>query len=467
MVRLLGPVDVIDGAGVVREPGSPIRSTLLALLALDAGRVVDADQLLDLAWDGQPPDSGLRALRFHISRLRAELGAPDPIVTVGHGYRAEVTTDVDLVLQGLSGDAEVTPLVGLWRGPPLADCVHVTAIEHEQQRLGELWLALAERHYRERLDADDMTIVGDLTGLCLEHPMRESLWAILVTAHYQAGDQAQALRTYDQLCRHLRDELGVSPTPLLQDLQHRILEHDVSTPTSSSTPAPAAEPRGRLPTTSSEFIGRRTDLRRLGGLLDRHRLVTVLGAGGVGKTRFALEAAAARRETYGDGVWFCDLSSVDVAESVPFVVAQVLDVNEHGGRSMTDGLLAWINNKQVLLLLDNCEQVAPAVRDLVGALLATSTGVRVLATSREPLRHEAEQRFPLGPLDADTDAVDLFCRRASLNNPTLDCHLHGAAISEACRLVDGIPLAVELAAARTGALVPAEIAARLAESMIC
>ncbi len=387
---------------------------------------------------------------------------PHVIVTAGHGYRAEVTTDVDLVRQGLSGDAEVTPLLGLWRGPPLVDCLHVTAVEHEQRRLSELRLSLAERHFNDRLAADDMTIVGDLTGLCLEHPMRESLWAILVTAHYQAGDQAQALRTYDQLCRHLRDELGVSPTPQLQDLQHRILEHEVPAPVPSPSRAAVDDVRGHLPPTSSDLIGRRSDLRRLGGLLDRHRLVTVLGAGGVGKTRLALEAAGERRARHADGVWFCDLSSVDAADSVPFVVAEVLGVNEHRGRSMTDGLLDWISDRQLLLVLDNCEQVAPAVRDLVDLLLAASADVRVLATSREPLRDEVEQRFPLGPLDPDTDAVDLFLRRAVLNNPSLERAPHDAAIVEICRLVDGIPLAVELAAARTAALTPQAIAVLLA-----
>ncbi len=460
LVRLLGPVDVVDDAGSVHAPGSPIRSTLLALLALESGRVVDADQLLDRTWGGRPPDSGLRALRFHISRLRAELDTPDVIVTAGHGYRAEVTTDVDLVQEGLSGDADVTPLLGLWRGPPLVDCLHVTAVEHEQQRLGELRLTLSERHFHDRLADDDTTIVGDLTGLCLEHPTRESLWAILVAAHYQAGDQAQALRTYDQLCRRLRDELGVSPTPQLRDLQRRILEHDVPVP--SPPRAAVSDGPGHLPPTSSDLVGRRSDLRRLGGLLDRHRLVTVLGAGGVGKTRLALEAAGERRARHADGVWFCDLSSIDAVDSVPFVVAEVLGVNEHRGRSMTDGLLDWVGDRQMLLVLDNCEQVAPAVRDLVGVLLATSAGVRVLATSREPLRHEAEQRFPLGPLDADTDGVDLFLQRALLNNPALEREPHDAAIVEICRLVDGIPLAVELAAARTAALTPQAIARLLA-----
>ncbi len=245
VVRLLGPVDVIDSDGLVHTPGSPIRTCLLALLALETGKVVDAVRLLDTAWNGEPPASGLRALRFHISKLRSELPIDDLIATVGSGYRLNADTDLAQAEGAANGSMSGPDLLGQaldsWRGDPLGDTSECSALEHEQQRINELRLSLTERLYRAHVDdGTGPTVIADLSRICLDNPLRERLWSSLITAHYQAGNQGEALRAYDRLRLNLADTLGVDPSPELQALQLQVLDQD--TELTLVTPKEAASP---------------------------------------------------------------------------------------------------------------------------------------------------------------------------------------------------------------------------------
>jgi len=249
-VRLLGPVDVIDDHGVVHTPGSPLRCTLLSLLALQPCTAVDTERLLDRIWDGRPPASGLRALRFHISRLRSELGIADLIVTVGSAYRLDAKTDLVRLADGLAFDTDADALAALLatrRGDPFLGASACSALDHERRRLDELTLTITERRYQYSLAEDDTSVIGDLTRLCLDHPVRESLWALLIRAHYQAGNQADALRAATTLRINLRDELGVDPSRELQQLELQILDHDVPPAPTRGTPGINSSAASTLP----------------------------------------------------------------------------------------------------------------------------------------------------------------------------------------------------------------------------
>ncbi|MCP4960341.1 MAG: alpha/beta fold hydrolase [Actinomycetia bacterium] len=270
VVRLLGPVDVIDEQGQVRASGSALRRSVLALLALEPGRVVDPEWLLDQAWDTTPPQSGLRALRFHISKLRSELGESGAIVTVGSGYRLDAEVDVARVeselASGPRGADQYEALLGVWRGEPLADVAGCALLEHERVRLTELQLSVLEGLYRARIqEQDGPTVIGALTRVCLDNPLREGLWASLIAAHYQAGHQADALRAYDRLRVNLAESLGVDPAPALQELEQQILAQDpdlagllpLTSHQPGINPAPAAWPtpiRGNQGTGDVRFV---------------------------------------------------------------------------------------------------------------------------------------------------------------------------------------------------------------------
>ena len=357
-VRLLGPIDVIDDHGVVHTPGSPLRCTLLALLALQPCTPIDTEALLDRMWDGRPPASGLRALRFHISRLRCELGISDLIVTVGSAYRLDADTDLAALCSGLAADTDARTLGALLatrRGDPFLGSSGCSVLDHERRRLDELTVTITERLHQCSLAEGDTSVIGDLTRLCLDHTVRESLWALLIRAHYQAGNQADALRAATALRINLREELGVDPSRELQQLELQILDHDVphTTPAlrapridSSAADtlhdaevAPALLPRRLGDAARSSCVGRERELEILREVwasvtAGRRRLVLVSGEPGIGKTRLVAELASTTENATIVHGW-CDqegaaayfpLSSIvrSLARSHPDVLAAIV-----------------------------------------------------------------------------------------------------------------------------------------------
>ena len=254
-IRLLGPVDVVGDDGSVRRSGSALRRTLLSLLALRPGQVLASDWLMEHLWGEDQPESGLRALRFHVSQLRKELGAIVPIDTRSGGYGLDVSrAAVDALVfedQARQARTEIddeqavdlsAKALGLWRGAPFGDAAECSTLDHEAARLEELRIAVIEHAHARRLAAGaGGELIADLSQLVKEYPLREGLWSSLIVAEYRAGQQAEALRTYERLRTNLAESLGLDPSPELQNLQLRVLQQD---PDLLAVRAPEAEGHG-------------------------------------------------------------------------------------------------------------------------------------------------------------------------------------------------------------------------------
>jgi predicted ATPase len=334
--------------------------------------------------------------------------------------------------------------LALWRGPPLADLAYERFAESEIRRLEEMRLEALE----QRVDADlalgrGGELVPELETLIAEQPLRERLRGQHMLALYRAGRQADALEAYQAARRTLVEELGVEPSPALQELQGAILRQDPAL-----APAPRPTPTPKLPAQPTPFLGRERELAEVVALLQRAdlRLFTLTGAGGSGKTRLALRAAAEVAPDYRDGVWWVPLASVRDPELVPASIAQALRISD------AQELAKHIGERRLLLLLDNCEHLLAAAPAL-GALLSACPNLKLLAASREPL-HLAGEREYLVPSLAENEAVELFRQRADAAEPE-------RAVLAICRRLDCLPLAIELAAARTKVLPPEVLLQRL------
>ncbi|MGH8903999.1 MAG: BTAD domain-containing putative transcriptional regulator [Egibacteraceae bacterium] len=497
--RILGPLEVRDEGRLVAVGGGRQRA-LLALLLLRANEVVPVDRLLDGLWEGSPPEGARTTLRSHISRLRKALAGPEnaKLLARAPGYVLEFDTgQLDatrfqrLVTEGRQalarGDSPVASAtlreaLELWRGPALAEFASAPWSEAEIARLEELRLAATE----DRVNADlamgrHGELVGELEMLVAEHPLRERLWGQLILALYRSGRQAEALQAYQQLRHHLASELGIEPNLAIRRLEEGVLRQQPElewTPPEAEHPASASPTpalRHNLPAPLTSFIGRELEMAEVRRLVEVGRLVTLTGAGGCGKTRLVLEVAAALLEEHPDGAWFVDLASLTDPALVPHAVAATLGVPEEPGRALADLLVDHLRARRLLLVLDNCEHLVAAVADLADRLLRACAGLRVLVTSREVLGvlGEVAWRVPsLSSPDPDArsspeellgyESVRLFLERAraarverALSEEDLE------AVAQVCVRLDGIPLAIELAAARAAVLSVDQIAARL------
>ena len=482
-MRLLGPVQVLR-AGREIGVGGPRPRAVLALLVLEAGRVVPAGRLVEELWRGSPPPGAAKTLRSYVSRLRALLGPDAALAARGGGYVLSVDSEaVDagrferLVASGQSmlSRSEAAAAAGhfrealrLWRGRALADVCEVEALAREAARLEELRLAATEG----RIEADielglHAEVTGELEGLVGEYPVRERLWRLLVLALYRAERQADALAAYRRARELLATELGLEPGEDLRRLEQAVLRQDV----------PAAPPPARhnLPAPLTSFVGREQDLDRVEQLLGQARLVTLTGTGGTGKTRLALEAGARVVGRFPDGVWLAELAGITDPALVAVQVMAALGVRQAGDVPVLEALIYRLRPAELLLVLDNCEHLLDASAQLAGALLRAAPGLRVLATSREPLGIPGEVAYPVRPLDLPPEqagapaagqaaAVRLFLDRGSAARGGTGGGVAPVAVAERiCRKLDGLPLAIELAAARLGTLSAAEIEAHLAD----
>ncbi|MFB4295525.1 BTAD domain-containing putative transcriptional regulator [Actinomadura sp. NTSP31] len=486
---VLGPVEARGDAGAVPVGGPRVRA-LLAMLALDAGRVVTGERLIDGLYGEDPPAGAANALQSQVSRLRRGLG--DAGLVEGHpaGYRLLAERDqVDAHrFEALARDGRRALAAGdraraavllkealeLWRGPALADVRSAPFAEPQAARLEEARAAVAEDHAEARLALGEFdAVAAALRDLLDGRPLRERARALLMRALHGAGRQAEALAVFEEGRRVLADELGADPSAELAEVHLAILRGDLEGPA-----AGAEAVRLNLPAQLTSFVGRDEEVRRVGAMLAEGRLVTLLGPGGAGKTRLAVEAAA--RE---DGeVCFVDLAPVDRAE-VTTAVLGALGLREGGmlpapGERPADAaerLVTALSGRRILLVLDNCEHVVATAAPLAHRLLSACPELRVLATSREALAITGEALWPLPPLALPPEgtpagevtrfpAVRLFADRAAAVRPGFAVDEGNAdAVLRICGALDGLPLAIELAAARLRSLPVEQVANRLGD----
>ncbi|WP_406516994.1 BTAD domain-containing putative transcriptional regulator [Streptomyces sp. NBC_00134] len=489
---VLGPLTVRDGEGdPVAVPEVKVRALLAALLVHE-GRPVSADRLIDGLWGDDLPGNPANALQAKVSQLRKALGR-DRVVRQAPGYRLrldetgdEVDADRFLSLVDRAGSAAgpreraelLTEALELWRGPAYADFADEEFVRTAAQRLTEQRLAVREERAEALLESGDLTLLtGELADLVARHPLRERLRAVQLRALYRSGRQSEALASYAELRARLADELGLDPSPELAALHEAILRQDPALAPAPASPAGAApppeRPRSNLPAPLTALVGRERSLAGIGQLLATERLVTLTGPGGVGKTRLAVEAAR-RIQDAPDGVWLVELagergSVADLAQ----VVSAALGLRDdalsgppgQGTASAPEQRLATaLRDRRTLLVLDNCEQVVDSVARLTESLLSRAPHLRILATTQEPLCVTGETVHLVEPLEP-ADAVRLFTARAAAASPGFSTDEATpeirAAVLEICRRLDGIPLALELAATRVRALGVRELADRL------
>ncbi|MDA0637093.1 BTAD domain-containing putative transcriptional regulator [Nonomuraea sp. MCN248] len=472
---VLGPLAVwTDGGELVSVPGLKVRALLADLLAAE-GRPVSGDRLVFDLWGDEPPGNPVGALQVRISQLRkaledAEPGGKGLVVSKAPGYQL-AAADVDaarfarLLSQAEAADDPRTragllaDALSLWRGPAYADFADEEFARAAAVRLEEQRLSALELRAEARLELGEHgLLVAELGDLVARHPLRERLRAAHLRALYRAGRQSEALAGYAELRERLAEELGLDPSPELAALHQAILNQD------PALSGPARRPATNLPASLSRLIGRGEALAEVCALVREERLVTLTGTGGVGKTRLALEVAGELTEEFPDGVWLVELAPLDRrTAALPEAVMAVLDLRQDDAAAPADRLADALRSRRTLLVLDNCEHVVEQVAELAARLLRAAPGLRVLATGREPLAVDGEVLWAVPPLDlpgstdlavmARSDAVRLFVARAAASERGFALNAGNAqAVAQLCRRLDGIPLALELAATRVRAL---------------
>ncbi|WP_410655835.1 BTAD domain-containing putative transcriptional regulator [Amycolatopsis sp. lyj-112] len=491
-VTLLGPVGVESGDGTPVDIGGVRLRMLLARLALDPGRPVPAAALIDGLWGVEPPADASNALQSLVSRLRKVLRADDVTLDSGPGgYRLDVgREDVDvlrferLAAEGRaelaagrdSGAAEIlAEALGLWRGDALADVLEAPFAQAPATRLEDLRLEAVEDRFEAEIRlGGHARVLPDLKEAAARNPLRERLAGLWIRALCAADRQPDALAVYEDVRAALADQLGVDPSADLRETHLAALRGELG-------PPPAAA--DHLPVRLTSFVGRDDELKLIAELLAGARLVTLVGPGGAGKTRLATEVAT-RHPAHARGrVWFVPLAGVRDPGDLPGAVFAALELWDlglsHGGDPMrrpSDALaraVEALGAGESVLVLDNCEHLIDAAADLANTLLRRVPTLRMLATSREALAIDGETLCPLGPLSvpegtptvsqaAEAGAIRLFVDRAMavrpdfvLNESTVDD------VAQICRRLDGMPLALELAAARLRSMTVAQISQRL------
>jgi predicted ATPase/DNA-binding SARP family transcriptional activator len=467
---VLGPLQVRDG-GSPLALGGPRQQSVLALLLLDTGRAVSTEQLITEIWGDDVPDRVRDSVYTYVSNLRHALGR-ERVFREDRGYRLHpleadvidaIVAEADLTearrLVGVNPDeaiALIDDALAGWRGRPYEGFEDLPSIAPEAARLEELRLSAVEDRIEAELRTGRMPEVGAVEKLTTTHPYRERFWELLARTLYRAGRQAEALQALNRLRRVLVADLGIDPSPAIVRLEERILLQD-----------PALEARRPPPTNLTapltSFIGRHEELDETERLIHEHRLVTLTGPGGVGKTRLAMEIAGRLAGNFPDGVWLVDLTPVAESGGVVDAIAAGLHIPVAPAHGALRSLIDHLRPRTALLVLDNCEHVVDGAGEAAVLLLSRAPALRLLATSRRALDRSGEVLASLGGLvtaggDEAADAERLFEARAGAVRAgfRLDATTRRD-VASVCRHLDGLPLAIELAAARVGALSPAEI----------
>jgi len=494
--RILGPLEVWDPDRPLPLGGGKQRA-LLAILLLEANRVVSTERLIELLWGEEAPETVGNTLQVTVSQLRKILepghvrGDPYKVlVSQEPGYLIRISPEqLDLSrfeqlrrkAHEARSDADWEAVAGhlhaalaLWRGMPLSDLAQELYVITEANRLNEMRMQAIE----DRLEAEltlgrHADIVGEIQSLVAQHPLRERLRGQLMLALYRSGRQGDASNVFHETRAALVEQLGMEPSPALQKLFKAILNQD------PSLDLPIVERRTptNLPLQLTSFVGRRSAIEELRDLLSGYRLVTLSGAGGVGKTRLAMQLASEVLHGYRDGVWLVELASVTNPELVPQAVATVLDVREQAGVPLSTTLSRYLAARETLMLLDNCEHLVTGVAGFVETILQTCPRVRALCTSREPLKVRGEIAWRVPSLQvpdpnrqlsleelSTCEAIVLFCERAKMSAASFALTERTAsAVIDICQHLDGIPLGIELATAKLNVLSVDQIAERLGD----
>ena len=493
-IRVLGELTVTRDGRPLTVTG-PGRRALFALFAGNAGRVLPAARIIDALWDDDPPASAVKVVQTHVSQLRRLL-EPDRdrdwevLVTRPAGYTLDVEPDVvdvarfEAAVQAASklpvADAvdRLREALSMWQGPPYAGIdrpfvdAEVARLEHLRLTAQTRCLAgeLARGRHRE--------VEPELRSLLSQHPLDESVAELLMLALYRAGHQGDALRVHADLRHRLAEELGTDLSPSLTRLHERIVRHDPvlgDTSTGGTHPSAPPDPQpppdgdvGNLPPPRSSFIGREREVAEVAAMVRDHRLTTLFGAGGAGKTRLGLCAASNAAPGF-EGVWLTALGTLDDPSHLAGHCLTELGLVDQMDRHPTDTLRGWIGDRHLLLVVDNCEHLADAVASFVDELLTACPRLHVLATSRQPLRCAGEQRWRVPTLAvpsapeveavAASEAGSLFVERTTAVRPDFSLDAATApAVHRICRRLDGIPLAIELAAVRMATMSAADLA---------
>jgi predicted ATPase/DNA-binding SARP family transcriptional activator len=495
--QILGPLEVVEGDRQLQLGGTRERA-LLAILLIHPGEVVSADRLIEELWGGDLPGHPSNALQVVVSRVRKALEAsagPGRLITRKPGYLLEVRPDEldadrfgQLVEQARRADPTDHPgrlslldeALGLWRGPALAEFEVEGFAREKIARLEEERIRAVEMAAEAKLALGrHAELVVELKALVAANPLRERLRGYLMLALYRSARQGEALRVFQEGRSVLVEELGVEPGTELQELHHQIL---LQADSLVVAPQALSVPQGYLPTPVTSFVGRLAELAEAGKLLRRSRLVTLTGPGGSGKTRLAVELARASLESFPDGAWLVELEAVSDPARVLPALAAALGVGERASlgvagetsTQLADRVIDFLRGKELLVVLDNCEHLIGACAQVTEKVLQSAPRTRFLVTSRERLSVGGEALLDVPPLGlpgtqelaigqiARSEAVQLFVERATDVQPgfVLDAGT-APAVGHICRRLDGIPLAIELAAARVRILPAPEIAARL------
>jgi predicted ATPase/DNA-binding SARP family transcriptional activator len=490
-VRLLGPLEVRLGDGPV-DLGPRKQRAVLAMLALEAGRTVSVDRLAEGVWGDRLPPSAAKMVQLYVSHLRRVLdGDRARIVTRGRGYELQLADgEVDAArAERLLEQSRPREALALWQGEPLADLAGEPFAAVEIRRLQELRLRAAELAIDADLSAGrHAELIVELDTLVAANPMRERLHAQRMLALYRANRQVEALAAYRAARAGLVEQIGVEPGAELRRLHEQILAHDPALDLAAGLRAgfPPVSPSvigiggaDALPRAPNRTIGRDDEVRRIALQIrtGAERLLTLTGPGGVGKTRLALEAARAAEADFEHGARFISLAGVRIGGEVPAAVVNQLAIVPLAGETGQEAVARFLADKRILLVLDNAEHVLPAAADVVAGLIASCRALTVLATSRAPMSLAGERCWPVAPLELpDRDpvaaraspapAIELFAERVRARDPAFELDEHTAgAVADICRRVDGLPLGIELAAARCGLLSPAEMAERLGAAL--
>ncbi len=476
--RILGPIEVESSKGLVRLEGGRQRA-LLALLLAHRNEVLSAPEIADVLWGEEPPETWRTALQVHVSNLRKALGPEGRLLTRPGGYVLE-TDEGDLDADRFLSAVDAARGHVVHRQPAVAARVFGEALAMWHGEVGGGLLPFDAPWYSVLAESRDAAVeeraaalvdagllpeaIAQLRSAISRQPYRERLRELLMLALYRAGRQEEALAAYRDARLTFRDELGLDPGIPLQRLEAAILEQD------PALDPPAAAAFSSVPAPATPLVGRSAEVGTLNGVLRRGgaRLVTIVGPGGVGKTRIAQEIGASAAEGYQDGVAFVALAEVSSGADVPAAIARALGVRQPGGSIETE-LVAFLRDRELLLVLDNFEHVIDA-GGLVADMLVGAPKLTIIATSREPLGLAQEHVFQLVPLPSQevdgelAAAVELFAERAAAAGKQLSVDAATvSAIAELCALVDGLPLAIELAAARMRNLTLAELRTTLGD----